>query len=132
MTKVLAVTLTWLLAVMVAAAIVLAGGDSAALVSPPEAVGEAFVAELITGRAQQAMRYVDPASVSPATVRRAAATLHARSGRAVPNDAEGESSVIRGERATAIVRVDGRSGRFEVSVTLTRRRDGNWRVSGWQ
>lgn len=131
MTQLITVTLTWLSAVVLAALVVLPGGDSATLVPPPEAVGEAFVAELVAGHAQQAMRYVAPGSVSFATLRQAAEAMRVRSGFAAPNDVKGDSSVIAGKRATAAVHVEGRRGRFDVSVTLTRGGDGIWRASAW-
>jgi hypothetical protein len=117
----------------VIAAVVLLGRDTTALVSPPEAVAESFVSDLVARRYDLAMRYVDRTSgVSVTTVRLGADALRREAGDAAPNDVDGDQAVIDGDRATAIVTIRSPGRTVVLLVEMRRAADGVWRVTGWE
>ena len=117
----------------VIAAVVLIGHDTRALVSPPEAVAESFVSDLVARRYDLAMGYVDQTSgVSVTTVRLGGDALRRETGDAAPNDVEGDQAVIDGDRGTAIVTIHSPRRTVVVLVEMRRAGDGVWRVAGWE
>jgi hypothetical protein len=120
------------LALAAVAGAVIGGGDSTVLVSPPEAVAESFVRDLIVRRYELAMEYVDEASgVSLTTVRRGGDLLARQLGPVMANDAQGERSTIAGSTASAVVLVRAPRAVKQMSVRLVRVPGGTWRVAGW-
>ena len=118
---------------MVVAAAVLIGHDTTMLVSPPEAVAETFVRNLLASRYDIAMQEVDDRSpVSLATVSDTAEALKRACGNAEPNAADGDRATIAGDEAEAVVAVRSRSRTIRWVLELRRVEVGVWRVTGWQ
>ena len=119
-------------ALFVVAGAVLIGHDTTTLVAPPEAVGEAFVRNLLASRYELAMRHVDErAGLSLSSVTLAGESLKKEVGNAEPNAADGERAAISGDSAAAVIAIRVADGAVRVRLRLSRATAGVWRVAGW-
>ena len=105
MRRVAAVAAATVLVLGAIAAVVLIGHDTTVFVSPPEAVAESFVRQLVA---------------------------RGEFGDAVPNDVEGERAAIDGDRATAAVAIDAPGRMVSLLVEMRRVPEGIWRVTDWR
>lgn len=114
-------------ALALVAASVVAGHDTATLVSPPDAVVEQFVRKLATARYDVALAHLD--DDSPAMrerVRITSDTLRARAG--AIEQVEGKPGVMDRDSATATAVVTTeRAGNITMQFRLIRRA-GSWRI----
>jgi hypothetical protein len=133
MTGILPVVAATATALGIVAGAVLVGHDTTLLVSPPEAVAESFVRDLVARRNELAMEYVDGTSgVSITTVRLGADALRRDVRDAVAGDVHGDRVAIEGDRATARVTIDAPDGTAAVIVEMRRTSEGVWRITGWK
>ena len=114
-------------ALALVAASVVAGHDTATLVSPPEAVVEQFVRKLATARYDVALAHLD--DDSPAVrerIRMASDALRARAG--AIDQVEGKPGAIDGDQATATALISTeRAGELIMEFRLIRR-VGSWQI----
>lgn len=112
------------------AAVVLIGGDSTILVSPPEAVAESFSRQIATQRWELAAQYVgDDSLLTLDQIEARGRALLERVGDI--DQVEGEHGAIDGEHATAAVVLTTRDrGRIRETFSLVRRA-GVWKIVEW-
>jgi hypothetical protein len=97
--------------------------DRELLVPPPDAVAEAFVREVITGRYARAREYL-AAPLSDEELRALERMLEERTGEA--SEVEAEVVAQTAERALATVRVSGGRGSEAVAFALIFRKE--WKI----
>jgi hypothetical protein len=114
------------LALLLVAAVVVAGHDTTVLVSPPEAVAEQFMRKVAERRYDMALEQLETGNRGMLPVVRAlGATLQERAG--AIDQVEGDSSTIAGDAATATVTVSGNRGDVKWLFDLVRR-TGEWKI----
>jgi hypothetical protein len=123
------VALATILLLLLTAVAVFWLGDRGTLVPAPEAVAEGLLKQLSTHRYRQTAQFVSDASraaLGPEPLRTWFEALEHRVGHV--HQVEGESARVAGDRADAIVRLDGESARATCEVSLARQR-GLWVVT---
>jgi hypothetical protein len=118
------------LALALVAADVFGLGDRHILVSPPDAVTEGFVRELVTNRYEMALPYLSDdlaQQVNAEQLKQATQQLRRRTGRI--SNVTGEEGWIKGDQAAAGVLLDTeKAGELHLHFRLTREQ-GEWAVS---
>lgn len=121
-----------LLGILLAAAILIGGtalavqlGDRGTFVSPPDAMAEGFVREIVTKRWDRARAYLlEPDSVSDAELAALEKSWEAQAGD--PSSIEAET--ITQDYSQALVTVRMRSGRGSEAVAIVLQFDDDWKV----
>jgi hypothetical protein len=125
------VLLVALVAMVVVATAVFAGGDRTVLVAPPDATAEGFVRQLGMKRYELAVHFLSDdlqRHASPTKLRETFEPLRVDIGK--PDQVETKTSWTDGDHARVLATYEGRQGDAALYVDLVREH-GLWKIATW-